>query len=87
MITPMQFLAYYGGPDCLACGRDERAVDPSPSVVLTQNESIVQASYDQCRLYRNALRGSSGLWAHITGSDPGLWATGPCDNFRDLSLC
>lgn len=42
--------------------------------------TLLQASYDQCRLYRNYLRTDSGLWRHIVlgsyGTDPGLWATG-----------
>lgn len=46
---------------------------------MTHNVSVIQASYDQCRLYRQYLRRSTGLWAHIilgTNPDPGLWATG-----------
>ncbi|KDR83455.1 hypothetical protein GALMADRAFT_274901 [Galerina marginata CBS 339.88] len=41
--------------------------------------TLLQAAYDQCRLYRDALRDDSGLWRHITlGSfeDKTHWATG-----------
>lgn len=41
---------------------------------------LLQASYDQCRLYRNYLHDSAtGLWRHIAlggSSDDNLWATG-----------
>lgn len=55
---------------------------------LTQNRTLLQAAYDQCRLYREHLRVSSGdeagLWRHIDNRfegggdmrDDGLWATG-----------
>ncbi|TFK43267.1 Six-hairpin glycosidase-like protein [Crucibulum laeve] len=42
-------------------------------------KSLLQIAYDQCRLYRDALRDPSGLWRHITlGSwqDDTHWATG-----------
>lgn len=42
-------------------------------------DSYLQAAYDQCRLYRDALRDESGLWRHITlgsFSDDTHWATG-----------
>lgn len=41
--------------------------------------NLLQIAYDQCRLYRDALRDDSGLWRHITlGSfeDKTHWATG-----------
>lgn len=49
--------------------------------LVTANQTLLQAAYDQCRLYRQALQDTSTqLWKHIqlgTGtSDPGLWATG-----------
>ena len=37
--------------------------------VLTQNQTLVQEAYDQCRLYRNYLRDDSGLWKHIVLGD------------------
>ncbi|KAF8759739.1 Glycosyl Hydrolase Family 88 [Rhizoctonia solani] len=49
----------------------------------TKNETLLQISYDQCRLYRDALRiPEAGIWAHIYNDDTksfgdkGLWATG-----------
>ncbi len=49
--------------------------------VLTQNQSLVQAAYDQCRLYRQYLvdDDAGGMWKHIAmGSTPdnGHWTTG-----------
>lgn len=49
--------------------------------LITSNQTLLQAAYDQCRLYRDALQDTSTkLWRHIalgTGtSDDGLWATG-----------
>ncbi|KAM0751988.1 hypothetical protein T439DRAFT_198485 [Meredithblackwellia eburnea MCA 4105] len=47
--------------------------------VLFKNTTVIQAAYDQCRLYRDALRTSTGLWEHIVGGstpDAGSWATG-----------
>ncbi|KAF8974688.1 Six-hairpin glycosidase-like protein [Flammula alnicola] len=44
-----------------------------------QGDTYLQTAYDQCRLYRDALRDESGLWRHITlGSfnDTTHWATG-----------
>jgi len=41
--------------------------------------SLMQTAYDQCRLYRDALRDESGLWRHIAQgsySDNTHWATG-----------
>lgn len=41
--------------------------------------ALLQIAYDQCRLYREALRDDSGLWRHIAlGSfeDNHHWATG-----------
>lgn len=50
---------------------------------FTNNQTLLQIAYDQCRLYRDRLRrpvGNGALWAHIQGGtgnlDPGLWATG-----------
>ncbi|CAE6458930.1 unnamed protein product [Rhizoctonia solani] len=49
----------------------------------TSNQTLLQVAYDQCRLYRDALRlPETGLWAHIYSDDrknfddKGLWATG-----------
>jgi hypothetical protein len=49
--------------------------------MYTGNQTLLQAAYDQCRLYRSGLQDpSTKLWRHIvlgTGaSDPGFWATG-----------
>ncbi|TBU36627.1 glycosyl hydrolase family 88-domain-containing protein [Dichomitus squalens] len=48
--------------------------------VLTRNQTLVQAAYDQCRLYREALvdTDAGGMWRHIAGndSDTGHWTTG-----------
>ncbi|GLB33486.1 putative glycosyl hydrolase family 88 [Lyophyllum shimeji] len=41
--------------------------------------ALMQVAYDQCRLYREALRDSSGLWRHValgTWQDNSHWATG-----------
>lgn len=41
--------------------------------------ALLQVAYDQCRLYRNALRDSSGLWRHIAlgkWQDNSHWGTG-----------
>ncbi|KIR39082.1 hypothetical protein I307_01801 [Cryptococcus deuterogattii 99/473] len=47
---------------------------------LDNNQTLLQQAYQQCKLYRDALRQSNGLWIHITGgngtSDTNLWATG-----------
>ncbi|KAK8853391.1 hypothetical protein IAR55_004095 [Kwoniella newhampshirensis] len=47
---------------------------------VNNNQTLIQIAYQQCSLYRNALRQSNGLWYHIvdgTGtSDPNPWATG-----------
>ncbi|KLO09955.1 Six-hairpin glycosidase [Schizopora paradoxa] len=52
---------------------------------VSQNQTLLQIAYDQCRLYRNALlvnTPNGNLWAHIfnddTGQfdDAGTWATG-----------
>jgi rhamnogalacturonyl hydrolase YesR len=50
---------------------------------VTGNGTYLQIAYDQCRLYRDALRiPKAGIWAHIfndnkkTFDDKGLWATG-----------
>ncbi|CAE6526098.1 unnamed protein product [Rhizoctonia solani] len=49
----------------------------------TRNQTLLQLAYDQCRLYRDALRiPEAGIWAHIWNDnkqafdDKGLWATG-----------
>ncbi|BGP19350.1 hypothetical protein JCM10213_006856 [Rhodosporidiobolus nylandii] len=51
--------------------------------VFTHNTTLIEASYDQIRLYRQYLRSpSSDLWTHIyvpgggRDEDGGLWATG-----------
>ncbi|GAA5994052.1 hypothetical protein JCM5350_004660 [Sporobolomyces pararoseus] len=47
---------------------------------LTKNTSLLDAAYDQCRLYRQYLLAPNiGLWRHIAlgdSPDPGLWSTG-----------
>ncbi|PFH52600.1 hypothetical protein AMATHDRAFT_189281 [Amanita thiersii Skay4041] len=45
----------------------------------TEGTELLQVAYDQCRLYRQALRDKSGLWKHITlgnWQDNSHWATG-----------
>lgn len=40
---------------------------------------LLQAAYDQCRLYRQYLQDDEGLWRHIvlgTGEDDRHWGTG-----------
>ncbi|KAI8976355.1 Six-hairpin glycosidase-like protein [Trametes punicea] len=49
--------------------------------VLTQNQSLVQQAYDQCRLYRQYLvdEKAGGMWRHIVlgqNTDSGHWSTG-----------
>ncbi|TFK46279.1 hypothetical protein OE88DRAFT_1667912 [Heliocybe sulcata] len=49
--------------------------------VTTGNQSMLEAAYTQCRLYRNYLRdgNAGGMWKHIvmgSGTDGGHWATG-----------
>lgn len=50
--------------------------------VVNNNQTLLQEAYNQISLYRDTLRQSSGLWAHIllgggnTVPDTGLWATG-----------
>lgn len=42
-------------------------------------QALLQVAYDQCRLYRDALRDPSGLWRHIAlgnWTDDTHWATG-----------
>jgi hypothetical protein len=42
-------------------------------------QALLQVSYDQCRLYREALRDPSGLWRHIAlgnWQDNSHWGTG-----------
>jgi len=48
---------------------------------LMRNDSVTQAAYDQCRLYRQYMTNGTGLWRHILlgneeMQDPGYWATG-----------
>lgn len=47
---------------------------------LTGNKTILQESFDQVRLYRDALRDEkTGLWRHTAlgnSTDDNLWATG-----------
>ncbi|WWC72204.1 uncharacterized protein I206_106164 [Kwoniella pini CBS 10737] len=47
---------------------------------LRNNQTLLQEAYRQCSLYRDGLRQSNGLWAHIllgNGTyDPNLWITG-----------
>jgi len=46
-----------------------------------QGRATLQIAYDQCRLYREAMSDSTGLWDHILlGSyqDRTHWATGKC---------
>lgn len=41
--------------------------------------ALMQIAYDQCKLYRDALRDESGLWKHVvlgTWQDNEHWATG-----------
>ena len=57
----------------------------------SNNQTLLQIAYDQCRLYRNALRqyGPTGpLWGHIFSDDDGgwwvdqgLWSTGELSFF------
>ncbi|CAE6402074.1 unnamed protein product [Rhizoctonia solani] len=47
--------------------------------VLTENQTLVEESYNQIKLYRDILADDSGLWQHIRlGSfeDRGYWSTG-----------
>ena len=49
--------------------------------VLTQNETLLQIAYDQCRLYRQYLvdDDAGGMWKHIVlgkNTDSGHWSTG-----------
>jgi len=49
--------------------------------VYTSNFTLLNATIEQCGLYREVLQSqnSSGLWSHIAGPpipDPGLWSTG-----------
>ncbi|KAI0740138.1 Six-hairpin glycosidase-like protein [Earliella scabrosa] len=47
--------------------------------VLTENQTLVQQAYDQCRLYRQYLVDDSGMWKHIVlgnFQDEGHWTTG-----------
>lgn len=56
---------------------------------VTNNQTLLQLAYDQCRLYRDSLRlPEAGLWAHIWSDDrqhfddKGLWATGTLLDYR-----
>ena len=47
----------------------------------SQEATLLQQAYDQCRLYRNYLRDDSGLWKHIVLGDTASqdfrhWGTG-----------
>ena len=49
--------------------------------VTTRNASMLNAAYDQIRLYRQYLRDPTlGMWRHVvlgsSGTDPGFWSTG-----------
>ena len=49
--------------------------------VLTKNRTMVEAAFNQIKVYRANLRdGHTGLWKHIvggsSGTDNGIWATG-----------
>ncbi|CAE6500540.1 unnamed protein product [Rhizoctonia solani] len=47
--------------------------------VITNNESLVEESYNQIKLYRDVLADDTGMWQHIRlGSfeDRGYWSTG-----------
>ncbi|PWN92302.1 hypothetical protein FA10DRAFT_89659 [Acaromyces ingoldii] len=54
--------------------------------LMTNNQTLLQMAFDQCRLYRDALRipsgDAQGLLRHIVnatgteGNDPGAWLTG-----------
>ncbi|KAJ1301210.1 hypothetical protein OPQ81_003620 [Rhizoctonia solani] len=47
--------------------------------VLTNNQTLVEESYNQIKLYRDVLADDTGMWQHIRqGSfeDPGHWSTG-----------
>lgn len=87
MVPP--FLAYYGvisSECCPLCSFLHCHLNPAPLPPLTDNASLVQEAYDQCRLYRQYLRTpETGLWRHIVfgeNPDPGLWATGECEARR-----
>lgn len=51
-------------------------------------QALLQVAYDQCRLYRDALRDPSGLWRHIAlgnWQDDSHWGTGTyliCDTTK-----
>lgn len=45
--------------------------------------ALLQVAYNQCRLYRDALRDDSGLWRHIAlgkWQDDAHWGTGTHQN-------
>ena len=49
--------------------------------VLSNNQTLLQAAYDQCRLYRQYLvdDDAGGMWKHIllgNFNDTGHWTTG-----------
>ena len=53
---------------------------------ITQNRTILEASYTQIKLYRTYLRDpTSNMWKHVllgtSGNDDGCWSTG--DNVVD----
>ncbi|GAA5831677.1 hypothetical protein JCM11251_000791 [Rhodosporidiobolus azoricus] len=47
--------------------------------VATSNSDLIREAWNQCRLYRQYLKGSTGAWKHIVlggWQDNGLWNTG-----------
>ena len=51
--------------------------------VISQNQTLLQAAYDQCKLYRQYLvdDDAGGMWKHIVlgnFQDEGHWTTGEC---------
>lgn len=59
--------------------------------VLTQNQSLVQQAYDQCRLYRQYLADddAGGMWKHIVmgdNTDSGHWSTGKHESSSSLCI-
>ncbi|KAG6919278.1 hypothetical protein DXG01_007410 [Tephrocybe rancida] len=45
----------------------------------SEGRALMQIAYDQCRLYRDALKDESGLWRHVTlgdWQDDSHWGTG-----------
>lgn len=50
------------------------------AAVMLNNQTLLSEAVTQCQLYRQGLRQTTGLWAHILQGngtqDTGLWATG-----------